>query len=201
MKKIILIIVGLLIFITLSILIFCLPKFLDQLNLIVLSATLLVLIWYAYDTNRIADQAVQQTELTMMPVMSLHVRYINGIKDEQEKNTVREKYAITHLVNNGIVSSPFYLALRNMGNGPAFNVSVESSNFKIERYETNFFAPQPKNDEHAIKVIKKPSNKIRNLAELKNEIFTIRCQSALAKIYEYRYKIIDVNERNIEFID
>ncbi|MFY9457742.1 MAG: hypothetical protein WAP23_02330 [Candidatus Spechtbacterales bacterium] len=173
---------------------------LSWLTLLVITLTLAVLIWYAHDTHRIANESVSQTELETRPIMCLYVRYINGIKDEEEKLSVKEKYSITHQVDNGIVPSPYYFALHNMGKGPAFNVEMESENFKAEKYQTRFFEPEPKGDEHAVKIIRKPSNKIRGLDELKGEEFTIKCRSVLGKSYEYKYKIIDITEREVEFM-
>ena len=49
-------------------------------------------------------------------------------------------------------------------------------------------------------IVKKPSNKIRDLSELKNEIFIVRCQTITGKWYEYKYKIIDIEDRDVEFI-
>ena len=46
--------------------------------------------------------------------------------------------AITQETDNGINPSPYHIALRNMGNGTAFNVEIESENFKAEKYQTRF---------------------------------------------------------------
>ena len=175
-------------------------EFTDQLNLLALLATLVVLIWYAYDTHRIAKGTVEQTELITMPIMCLYIRNVRSIKDKMEEMTVRDKYSLSEELNGSIKPSEYYIALRNMGNGAAFNVEVECQNFKIEKYGANFFAPQPKNDEHAIKVVKKPSNKIRDLNELRDEVFVIKCQSILGKTYQYNYKIKDIKEHRVEFI-
>ena len=177
--------------------IFCFPQFSTQLNLLALIATLVVLIWYAYDTHRIGNEAVQQTELQTMPIMCLYVRYVDGIELGPKREKIKQ-YAVTHQVDNAICPSPVYIALHSMGNGPAFNVTAESANFKVEKYQTQFFAP--KKDEHAIKVVKKPDAKIRDLKELNGEIFTIKCKSVLGKEYEYKYRIADVAERAVEFL-
>ena len=169
---------------------------------IVLIATLAVLVWYTVETKKIRKQAVMQTELTTMPIMSLYIRNVDGI-DEDDENRRRDKinklkqYAITQEVNNGINPSPYYIALRNMGNGTAFNVEIESENFKTEKYQTRFFAPN--GDEHAVKIVKKPANKIRNLDEINDETFIIKCKSVLGKDYEYKYKIKDVEEKIVKF--
>ena len=166
------------------------PAYLSWLTLLVLTLTLAVLVWYAHDTYRIANESVVQTELGLKPIMCLYVRKL--------KEGVRDEYAITHLVGNGIVPSAYYIALRNVGNGPAFNVSLESKNFIGWKYQTRFFAP--KKDEHAVKIVKRPSNKIRDLSELKGEIFVVKCQTITGKWYEYKYKVIDIEERVVEFI-
>lgn len=177
--------------------IFEFPQFSAQLNLLALVATLVVLIWYAHDTHRIANESVSQTELQTMPIMCLYVRNVDGIEIEEKREKIKQ-YAVTHQVENAIIPSPVYIALRSMGNGSAFNVSVESNNFKAEKYQTRFFAP--KKDEHAVKIIKKSNGKIRDLSEVNGEIFTIKCKSVLGKEYEYKYRIIDVTGRTVEFL-
>ena len=128
----------------------------------------------------------------------MYIRNLSGVSTDEVRRSIKENYAITHLVGGGIVSSSYYIALRNVGNGPAFNVSLESENFIGWKYQTKFFAP--KKDEHAVKIVKKPSNKICNLSELKNEVFIVKCQTITGKWYEYKYKILDVEERAVEFI-
>lgn len=176
---------------------FTFPQYSTQLNLLALVATLVVLIRYTYDTHRIGNEAVHQSELQTMPVITLYIRYVDGSGDDQTMHRLRQ-YAVTRFEDNGIRPSPFYVALRSMGNGPAFNVTVESDNFKVEKYQTQFFAP--KKDEHAVKIIKKPNDKIRDLTELNGEIFTIKCESVLGKGYEYKYRIVDIDERTVEFL-
>ena len=198
-KKLVIYTLAIVIGIVFVVVLFQFPEYSSQFGTLVLAITLGVLILYAYDTNRIAEESVKQTELQTRPIMTLHIRYISGVSQEEEQKSIREKYAITHVVNNGTRPSPFFVALRNTGKGPAFNVVVESKNFIITKYQTRFFAPLYKN-EHAIKIIKKPDNKIRDLAELKDEIFVVRCQSALGKEYEYTFKIIDIEARLVEFI-
>lgn len=176
---------------------FALPQYSTQLNLLALVATLVVLVLYAYDTHRIGNEAVHQSEIQTMPIMTLYIRYVDGSGDDQTMHRLRQ-YAVTHLEDNAIKPSSFYGALRSVGNGPAFNVTMESNNFKVEKYQTQFFAP--KKDEHAIKIIKKPNDKIRDLTELNGEIFIIKCESVFGRRYEYKYKIVDINERTVEFL-
>jgi len=170
----------------------------DQFNLLAFGLILIVLLWYAHYTHRLADESVVQTELEIRPIICLYVRNLSGVSTEEIRRNIKDKYAITHLVGDGIVSSSYYIALRNVGNGPAFNVSLESENFVGRKYQTRFFAP--KKDEHAVKIVRKPSNKIRDLSELKKEVFTIKCQTITGRWYEYKYKIVDIEEREVEFI-
>lgn len=174
------------------------PEYSSQFGTLVLALTLGVLMWYAHDTNRIANETVSQTELQTMPIMALYIRNIDdGTRDEKTVHRLKQ-YAITQQVNQSISPSPFFIALRNMGNGPAFNTVIENENFLAEKYQTRFFAPLK--DEHAVKVIKKPADKIRNLADLNAEVFSIKCQSFLGKHYEYKYRIVDVEEKIVEFL-
>lgn len=177
--------------------IFEFPDLSSQFNVLALILTLGVLLWYAHDTNRIANEAVSQTELEMRPIMCLYVRYISGITDEGKSRKIKQ-YALTHHTDKGLAFSDYYFAVRNMGNGPAFNVSVDSGKFKVEKYQTRFFAP--KTDEHAIKIIKKPNDKIRNLDELNGEVFVIECQSVFGKNYRYKYRVKNIVDREIEYI-
>ncbi len=170
----------------------------SQLNLLALVATFVVLIWYTYDTHRIANESVSQTELQTMPIMCLHIRNVAGIELGDKREAIKQ-YAVTQQTGNAITPSPFYIALRSMGSGPAFNVTVESEAFKAEKYQTQFFAP--KRDEHAVKIIKKPNDKIRDIASLNGNVFTVRCSSVLGKVYEYKYQIIDMAQRKVELVN
>ncbi|OGH40542.1 MAG: hypothetical protein A3B41_02915 [Candidatus Levybacteria bacterium RIFCSPLOWO2_01_FULL_37_26] len=53
------------------------PDAISGINLVVLTATLIVLVWYAYDTHRIADQTI---EANLRPVI-LRSGYIHSWKD------------------------------------------------------------------------------------------------------------------------
>ena len=168
------------------------PQFSKQVNLLALLATLAVLVWYTNETMLIRRESVKQTELKTMPIMVLYVRLVNG------NNIDGDNYAVTSLVGDGIRPSNYYIALRNMGDGPAFDVKIESKDFKGQRYQTHFFAP--KKDEHAVKIVRKPNNKIRKLEELEGEIFVISCRSVLGTKYEYRYEIKNVEKKTVEYI-
>jgi len=173
------------------------PDYLGVLNLLTLAATLLALVWYTFETHKIANESVKQTELENMPVMCLYVRYVDGVKDQAERESIKQ-YAITHLVGQGIIPSNYYIALRSVGKGPAFNVTIDSSEFKAAKYQTQFFGAG--REEHAVKVVRKPNNKIRDLNEINGSVFTVGCESALGQKYEYKYKILDINERIVSFL-
>ncbi|MEA2112724.1 MAG: hypothetical protein U9P50_02000 [Patescibacteria group bacterium] len=174
------------------------PQFFKQFELFALLLTFGVLILYTNETMLIRKETVKQTELKTMPVMVLYIRNVGAITDRVKKISIRDKYALTFQSGNAISPSGSFIALRNMGDGPAFDVRIESKNFKAYKYQTRFFAP--KKDEHAVKIIKKPSDKIRDISKLNNEIFTIKCRSVLGRQYEYKYKIIDIENKDVEFV-
>src|SRR3989344_5412046 len=58
------------------------PDAISGINLVVLTATLIVLVWYAYDTHRIADQTI---EANLRPVI-LRSGYIHSWKDNKIEN-------------------------------------------------------------------------------------------------------------------
>ncbi len=197
-KKIWICVLGIALCAAVTVSVFKFSDYIGELNLLALVATLAVLIWYAYDTNRIANESVSQTELQTMPIMCLYIRNVTGIEAGEKREAIKQ-YAVTQQTDNAIVPSPFYFALRSMGSGAAFNVRVESDDFKVEKYQTQFFAPHK--DEHAVKIIRKPNDKIRDILTLNNSIFTISCSSVDGKVYEYKYKIVDISNRKVEFLN
>jgi len=177
---------------------FIYPVLSNQFNILALVLTLGVLLRYACDTNRIANETASQTELHTMPIMALYIRNRDDGKRDEWAIQRLGKYAITRQENQIIGPSPFYIALRNMGKGPAFNTIIESENFVAEIYDTHFYGPD--GDEHAVKIIRKPANKIRSLTEMNGEMFTVKCESVVGKKYQYRYKVVNVEERAVEFL-
>lgn len=178
--------------------IFELPTLSNQFNVLALVLTLAVLLWYTHDTNRIANETVKQTELQTAPIMALYIKNTGEVDDLVKRKKV-EQYAVTREVNGTMSPSSFYIALSNMGNGPAFNVVIESDDFIAERYQTRFFAPHK--DEHAVQILKKPKNNIRRVTELNGATFLIKCQSFLGKHYEFKYRIVDLEEKVVEFLN
>src|SRR5260370_39247063 len=67
----------------------------------VTTATLIVLIWYTVETQRLRREAQRQNENSTMPIVMFQSVYVRG--------------------QNITVSRP---VIRNLGSGPAFNVSV-----------------------------------------------------------------------------
>lgn len=170
----------------------------NQIGFVVSTITLAVLIWYTWETKKIREQTVLQTELATTPVMSLYIRRVIRVADKEKRETIKHDYTITHMVDNKIEPSTYFFALRNVGRGPAFNVQVESQNFKAVRYQMRFFSQG--GEERAVKISKKSNDEIKSLDELKGEVFTVKYQSVSGKIYEHKYKVNSVEEKAVEFI-
>jgi hypothetical protein len=68
----------------------------------VTTATLVVLIWYTVETQRLRREAQRQNENSMMPIVIFQSVYVKG--------------------QNITVSRP---VIRNLGSGPAFNVTID----------------------------------------------------------------------------
>jgi len=173
----------------------------------ILFITFLALVWYAVETQGLKKEAIKQTEIEQKPVMMLYVRNRSNITDKMEKVFKREYTIIDDL--------SYYLSLRNVGRGPAFNVEVieikdKDSIFVVEKYQCRFFAP--KGDEQAIKFIKKDNSKdnskikkdnskIKSYDELKNIIFKISCKGVDGRLHAFQYKIIDIEKQEVEYLD
>jgi len=169
-------------------------------NIIILSITAILLWIYTKATQEMKSEMVKQTRLDQMPVMMMFVRNIgDNSKAPEDMQRLREKYLnfLIRIRTDGRESN-YLLRLRNVGRGAAFNVMVESDKFDITDYETQFFAPQK--DEHAIKVIQKGNRKVENWELFEESIFTIRCSDVLGSVYEFKYKIIDFKNRQIEYL-
>lgn len=163
----------------------------------ILFLTFLALLWYAWETRKLKEEAIKQTEIEQKPVMMLYVRNLNNITNAIKKIFKRE-YVISDRAS-------YYLSLRNVGRGPAFNVKVvevkdRDSIFVVEKYQCRFFAPEPKGDEQAIKIIKKDNSKIESYNELKNIIFKINCKGVDDRLHEFQYKIIDIEKQEVEYL-
>jgi hypothetical protein len=162
----------------------------------ILFLTFLALLWYAWETRKLKEEAIKQTEIEQKPVMMLHVRNPIAIALENKEYEIIDGLSC-------------YLSLRNVGRGPAFNVEVveikdRGSIFVVEKCQCRFFAP--KGDEQAIKFIKKDNSKkdnskIESFDELKNIIFKISCKGADGRLHAFQYKIIDIEKQEVEYLD
>ena len=161
----------------------------------ILFLTFLALLWYAWETRKLKEEAIKQTEIEQKPVMMLYVRNLSSITDKMEK-IFKKDYVI-------VGSASYYLSLRNVGRGSAFNAKVKDKDniFMVEKYQCRFFAPEPKGGEQAIKVIKKDNSKIESFNELKGVTFKISCKSADGRLYNFQYKIIGIEKQEVEFIN
>ena len=138
----------------------------------------------------------------------MYIRNISDFKRDLEKQREQEKYCIK--TGNGDVAQKmnipreevdkFLIRIRNVGRGPAFNVKVKSNNFKVEKYQSNFFAPEPKGDEQSIIIAKKNNEEIKNYEELKRSEFECSCKDAENHGYKNKYRIIDIEKQEIEFL-
>ena len=160
----------------------------------ILFITFIALIWYAWETKKIR-------EIGQEPVLLLFVRNIDDYKEEKQKqlknyviNSMRGDLSNELLLN---VKDPFLLRIRNVGNGAAFNVKIQNSNYKVEKYQAQFLAPN--SDEQAIKLISE-NEKPWGAENLNDEIFYITCESINKKKYKFKYKIVDIEKQEVEFI-
>jgi hypothetical protein len=164
----------------------------------ILFATLMALIWYAWETKRIK-------EIRQEPILLLYIRKIKSFNKEKQKE---QKEYITNFEIDEIIKkmdqtavskiNDYVLRIRNVGSGAAFNVRVENRNFKVEKYQAHFFAPG--SDEQSIKLICKNKNVFKSDV-FNNEIFKIKCDSINHKQYNFKYKIINFKKGEIDLIE
>lgn len=156
--------------------------------------TYYVIWWYTFETYKIREQTVLQTEIGQMPILVLSIQKGGVVV----KPFMEREYQITEQTENGIVGSDHYLTIKNLGKGTAINLSLDSEKFIAMSYQERFLIPSK--DEYSIKIVEKPNNKIRDLAELDGEIIQVRCENMLKKEYLFRYKIEDIRKRKILFL-
>ncbi|MCK5491169.1 MAG: hypothetical protein KAI67_04980 [Candidatus Pacebacteria bacterium] len=170
---------------------------------IALVVTLYFLIKYTKATEEMKNEIVKQVELEQMPVMIMYIRnkrdYMSDPADYNEQEKLSEKFE-DYLIRIRIEpeKSDFFLSLRNTGRGAAFNLNVKNKNFQVSKYESQFFAPS--NDEHSIAIIKNGNKKIESWDELNGSIFKISCENAVKKLYHFHYKIIDIKNKQVEYL-
>jgi len=157
----------------------------------ILFATFLALVWYAWETKRMR-------EIEQEPVMLLYIRDIRDYVSKPEKQQkIRDGGYLIRIRTEG-KDSNYFIRLRNTGRGTAFNVTVESSSLKVDKYETQFFAPLT--DEHSIKIIEKGNKKIESWKKLNGSVFAIKCRSVNGKFYSFKFKIIDAQKQIVAFL-
>lgn len=166
----------------------------------ILFLTSLALLWYAWETRKMKNEMTTQTELELKPIFMMNIRDYSKNEDMQIK---QKEYRVEIDVSNS--ASKFYvIRIRNVGKGPAFNVEVKDENgkFKVEKYQSQFFAPEPKGDEQSIKIVRKNGEEIQNYDEFKGVTFKIKCDNASEPkhTYYFKYKIIDIGKQRIEYL-
>lgn len=174
--------------------------YLGLFNLIILVVTLIYLIKYTSETKKTRIQISKQTELEQSPILLLFIRNVMDgeafAEDMDAKRFKLDKFLIRIRQEEKV--SGFYLRIRSVGKGTAFNVTVDSDLFDIVDYETQFFAPLT--DEHSIGVVQKGNKKIEKWEVFNNSIFTIKCNDLSKNTYKFKYKIVDFKKREIEYL-
>jgi hypothetical protein len=164
----------------------------------ILFASLIALIWYAWETKRIK-------EIGQEPILLLYIRKIKNLNEEKQKE--QKEYATNFEIDEMIkdmdntitpINNDYVLRIRNVGSGAAFNVRVENKNFNVEKYQAHFFAPG--SDEQSIKLIGKNKNTWKP-KEFNNEIFELKCNSINHKKHNFKFKIINFEKGEIDLIE
>ena len=181
----------------------------------ILLLTLLGLLWYVWETRGMKNEMVTQTELEQKPIPMMYIRNINDYSEEKKQEQqeycietvltdVAKKFDGSGAFGSGDTEKTFkkyIIRIRNVGKGPLFNLKVNSENFEVEKYQSQFLAPEPKGDEQSVKIKKKDGTEISGeYSELNGAIFEISYDNVNKKNYKYKYKIINVEEQKIEFL-
>lgn len=168
--------------------------------ILILTAALLFI--YTYETQQSRQELVTQNEIGQMPIMVLYIREVAdfGYNAEELMKYRRRGFGIERRTDVGPAKYAF--RLKNVGKGPAFNVRISSNKFGAEKFEERFFAPM---DEHSVRILRqrKGSDRmvmIESFEEFKNSTLTICCESLTGKEYFFDYKIVDIEEKRVEFI-
>jgi hypothetical protein len=167
---------------------------------LVLYWTLVILIWYAWETRKVANETVTQTELSLRPTLML---YIRDIKDGQWDGRTANYWSVP--VHTGMDEFyDFYLAVRNTGQGTAFNVKISAKGKTWKsNIQQNFLAPQK--DEQPFRMILleegdlSRDTKIGEL-DLNGSLLTLSAENVNRKQYQFTYKIVNCSEKVVEYI-
>lgn len=170
------------------------------------STIVLVIItaFYALQTKRTVREIERQTNLQQMPVLMLFIRdirdYMDNVADYNQQQKYRGKYENFLIrIRTETQKSNYYLGLRNVGNGAAFNIEVKSDMFKISKYQSRFLAPLK--DEQPFAIIEKENNKIESWEKFKGSIFEINCKDISGAQHLFKYKILGIEDKRIDFIE
>lgn len=173
-------------------------------------ASILVLLWtlhwlkkYTKATEGMRVEMIRQTNLQQMPIIILYIRdiqdYMDNKADYDEQQKIRRKREDFLIrIRTESSKSNYFLALRNVGNGTAFNIEVKSNLFEVVGYQSRFIAP--KGDEQAFSICQKGNKKIESWDTFNQSEFTVRCKDVSGAIHTYHYRVIDLREKKIKFI-
>jgi len=150
--------------------------------------TALMVFWYAWETRRMKNEMVTQTELTLKPILVLFVR----------KCSDKNEYRIQASSNN----SNFALKVRNVGRGPAANLLVKSDAFIVEKYRNNTLASEPKGDEQSVKIKRRDGSAVQRYSELNGAEFELSAQNFAepSNRYFYVYRIVNLERQEVKFV-
>lgn len=170
----------------------------------ILFITFIILILYTWETFGMKREMVKQTELEQMPIILLFIRDYRETygkelaKREDKMARINTHYYFKEKFQKYLIKgTPYCLKLRNSGRGTAFNVEVKGKKFNIVEYESQFFPP---GSEHLIGISNKDGSDVSDVTELNGEIFIVYCKSIIHKEYSFRYKIIDIKKKEVEFL-
>ncbi|MFH1767381.1 MAG: hypothetical protein ABH826_04850 [Patescibacteria group bacterium] len=150
--------------------------------------TVLVVFWYAWETRRMKNEMVTQTELKLKPILVLYIRTLKKPKDQD--------YCVETVERTG----EFILQVRNVGRGPAANLLVENNDFEVEKYQSNFLAPE--GDEQSFKIKRKDNKAIQSYRQLNGVEFTVSAGNYAEpqNRYFYIYEIVNLEKQEVRFV-
>lgn len=160
--------------------------------------------FYAWHTRRTVREIEKQTNLQQMPIIMLFIRdireYMDNMADYSEQQKYRRKYQNFLIrIRNEEQQSNYYLVLRNVGNGVAFNIEIKSDIFEVFKYQSRFLAPHK--DEQPFAIVEKRNKKVESWDRFKGSIFEINCKDISGKPHVFKYKILEFEEKRIGFIE
>jgi hypothetical protein len=173
-------------------------------NLIIGSLTLVFLVKYTFATEKMKNEIIRQTDLQQSPVIILQVRNIQDLMADKADHYEQERYTQqydTYLIRlrlSGGEKTNYYLSLKNVGGGTAFNVDVEKSNLETSIYESKFLAPN--GGEQKFLMVNKGNNKIEELKDFEETPIIITCNDSGGKNYTFEYRIKNFESKCVEFV-